>query len=322
MSSKYYSIQRDKQSLLLGTNIFGEDNGGGKFMGRTYNFVLNNGDLNIYQTILNSTKQYFHENNISWWAGDRPSGHILSSQIACINHLIPLMHDKNSVLEILNGVSNEFIDVLPIPCDKNPAYIALEVVSDFDYLNENTSSRGSNCTSVDAFIYAVHKSGAKWLIPIEWKYTEHYATFDKASEDRIHENRGTNGKGLERQRRYNNLIDNSSQLKTIENYVGSIYYQEPFYQLMRQTLWAEEIIKNKHQESLKADDFLHIHIIPKENHDLLQKKYKVSGENMEVTWRSCLSNQSKYVIIDPKDFLMPISNKYPDLFKYLSLRYW
>ncbi len=40
MSSKFYSLQREKQSNLLGSPIFNGDNGGGKFMGRTYNYVL------------------------------------------------------------------------------------------------------------------------------------------------------------------------------------------------------------------------------------------------------------------------------------------
>ena len=61
-------------------------------------------------------------------------------------------------------------------------------------MNENTSTRGSNCTSVDAFIYAVHRGDEKrWLIPIEWKYTENYSNEDKSNEDRPNEDKGPNG---------------------------------------------------------------------------------------------------------------------------------
>lgn len=84
-------------------------------------------------------------------------------------------------------------------------------------------------------------------------------------------------------RRYNGLITKSQQLKSLENYESSAYYLEPFYQLMRQTLWAEQMIKNKAAERIKADHYLHIHVIPNNNVDLLQKTYKFSNQNMEVT---------------------------------------
>lgn len=83
----------------------------------------------------------------------------------------------------------------PISFDKVPAFIAFEVVSDIDHLNEGMTNRGSNCTSIDAFIYARHSSGELWLIPIEWKYTEHYNNQDKSKEDREAEPQGSNGKG-------------------------------------------------------------------------------------------------------------------------------
>ena len=194
-------------------------------------------------------------------------------------------------------------------------------VTEKDFLNEGTSTRGSNCTSVDALIRAEHKDGSIWLIPIEWKYTEHYNNQDKSNEDRQGEEKGSNGKGQERVRRYYALTDASSQLKSMESYYGSVYYQEPFYQLMRQTLWAENVVKLK-EEKLKADNYMHIHVIPSVNKDLLDKKYSVSGMTMEETWRSMLNDQSKYVIVDPRSLFAPIRDKYPELSSYFEKRYW
>lgn len=122
-------------------------------------------------------------------------------------------------------------------------------------------------------------------------------------------------------RRYSALTDASLQLKSLDSYYGSIYYQEPFYQLMRQTLWAENVVKLK-EENLKADNYMHIHVIPSDNKDLLAKKYSVSGMGMEETWRSMLSEQSKYIIVDPQKLLEPIKDKYPELASYLKKRYW
>ncbi|ROT18094.1 hypothetical protein EEL51_10865 [Muribaculaceae bacterium Isolate-110 (HZI)] len=311
-----------QQTLIKSTGLFDGISGGGRFMGKERPFVLTDGSHNLYAFIREEAIKYFRDNNIGWWGGSRPSGHVLSSQIACVNHLFSVRKDADAVLSMLNNVRNEFTEVLPISSDAELAYIAFEVVSDHDHLNEGSSTRGSNCTSIDALIYARHKSGEKWLIPIEWKYTEHYNNQDKSNEDRDGEEKGSNGKGRERMSRYNDLISASVQLKSLEDYAGSLYYYEPFYQLMRQTLWAENMVAHKDSERLAADNYLHIHVIPSENDELLQKKYKVSDDTMEKSWRGMLANQSKYVIISPETLLAPVSTSYPELTQYLSARYW
>lgn len=327
MASKYQEQERQRQiKLLTETSIFNNDLGGGYFRGCNREFMLMNGVNNFYQPIATNAQNFFAANNISWWQGSKPTGHILSSQMACLNHLFAIKDDKNSVLAILNGVRDEFVEVLPIPCDTNPqSYISFEVISGEDYLNEKQSTRGSQCTSVDAFIYARHKSGELWLIPIEWKYTEHYANQDKSTEDRPGiENKGLNGKGDERLGRYSQLINDSEQLNSLSEYKGSVYFQEPFYQLMRQTLWAEQVIRheNSPKEYLKAVNYLHIHVIPDANKDLLDRQYRVSGKGMKESWSGCLKDQSKYVIIDPQKLMPPIADIHPDLIAYLKVRYY
>lgn len=311
-----------QQVLIEKSDIFNGTAGGGLFIGKERPFILTDGESNLFAPIREEAQTYFKENEIGWWGGSKPSGHVLSSQIACLNHLFAIRNDAETVLSVLNNIRDEFTEVLPIPSDKNPDYIAFEVVSDADHLNEGTPNRGSNCTSIDAFIYARHKSGELWLIPIEWKYTEHYNNHDKSAEDREGEPKGSNGKGKERMSRYNDLIAESNQLKTLDSYAGSLYYYEPFYQLMRQTLWAENLIKNKENERLKADNYLHIHVIPSENDELLKKEYKVSQKGMEDSWRNMLTDQSKYVIIDPKTLMAPTASQYPEIYEYLNARYW
>ncbi len=322
--SRYKKSQYERQERLIeNSDLFSGDKGNGYFRGIPRSFVLRNGMNNLYAPIREGVIKYFKDNKISWWGGGKPSGHTLSSQIACLNHLFAIMNDKDAVLAMLNGVRDEFEDVLPVLCDAEPQYIGFEVVSDVDNLNEGTPTRGSNCTSVDAFIYAIHRGdGKRWLIPIEWKYTEHYNSEDKSNEDRASEAKGANGKGRERVGRYAALTDESSQLKSLESYYGSVYYQEPFYQLMRQTLWVENMVKNCGKERLKAEDYLHIHVVPSDNKALLNRRYRVSGRGMESTWRSMLNDQSKYVIVDSKSLFSPITERYPDLASYLAKRYW
>ncbi len=321
MASHYQEEQRKKGlNLIKDKNpVFYDGRGGAIYKKTERDFVLTDFNKNLFHPIKDDAINYFAENGISWWGGKKPTGHILSSQIACVNHLFPLRHGKDATLSLANNISNDFIDVLPIITDDfDPAYIQFEAVSYIDNLNEKTSRRGSNCTSIDALIHAVHKDGKTWLIPIEWKYTEHYGNLNKAKEGC--KANPEKCKGKERQRRYTDLINGSKQLKSENHYC---YYFEPFYQLMRQTLWTEQLIKNRQNERLKASDYLHVHIIPSENLDLLNKQYKCSNKDMETTWREHLQNQSKYVIISPEKFLDGINKKtYEELIKYLTIRYW
>jgi hypothetical protein len=321
MESNYQEAQRAKAVKLIeeNPNIFYGEKAGKVFRDKEREFVLNDGGKNLFGPIQKSAVKYFKQNSISWWGGSQPTGHVLSSQIACLNHLFSIREDKDAVLTLIRNVSSEFEAVLPITSDKfSPAYIQFEAVSDKDHLREKSSTRGNNCTSIDALIYAVAKDGSKWIIPIEWKFTEFYDNQDKSIEGmRINPEKN---RGKERQERYNDLITASTQL--VNDNLND-YYFEPFYQLMRQTLWAEQLIKNSADETVKADHYLHIHVVPTGNRALLKKKYKCSGSNMEITWRKNLSDQSKYQLVTPEKLLTGIDPlKYAELLDYLKVRYW
>lgn len=315
MSRKIYYSERERQARLIAIGFFAPDKGNGYFRGKQYPFILRNGLNNLYEPLRNDAISYFDDNGVAWWGGKKPTGHVLSSQIACVNHLMLIRKDPEAVLALINGVRNQFKAVLPVASDKDTSYIAFEAVSDSDYLGEGVPTRGSNCTSVDALVVAVDNNDETWLIPIEWKYTESY-------NNGIKDDKSIGDKGVTRMGRYNHLIEKSDQLRSLPDYKGSIYYFEPFYQLMRQTLWTEQMIKNNDSERVKANHFLHIHVIPTADTDLLNKKYRLTGKGMEESWRSMITDQSKYVIVDPKDFIEPIKSSYPELWDYLSTRYY
>lgn len=328
-----YEIQQSKRAkdLIKNSNVFNGDIGGKLFSINGNLFPKPDYLLNSRNNLLNFMTQdvidYFIKNGIAFWETgitevdehNMPTGHTLSSQIACLNHLFPLRNDKKAVLAIAKTICSDIVDVFEITTDEFlPAYIAFETISETDYLNECKGQkpiRGTMCTSVDALIFAQHQNGEKILLPIEWKYTESYDDTDKSTEK---------SRGKTRLGRYTDLINKSTQLKQKhEDYTSSIYFFEPFYQLMRQTLWAEQMIKNKETERLKADNFLHVHIIPKENEDLLKKVYKCSGLDMENSWRKNLKDNTKYRIVSPEIFMQNIDhNKYSKLINYLKVRYW
>jgi len=323
--SKYANLEKEKSPLK---DCYYGDEFGGCFRKKQRPFALKVWKNNFYKPICEDVLTYFEENNISWWGGKQPTQHILSSQIACVNHLFLLRNNKKAVLSIAKKINQDIDDVLLIQTDKKPTYISFEVVSDNDYLNEGTSTRGSNCTSIDALIAGKIKDKTI-LLPIEWKYTEFYANTDKSKEDSSKDSpdykKGDEAKGKIRLSRYTDLLNKSEQLKHLIKYRESVYFFEPFYQLMRQTLWAEQMISNKDSERIKTDDYIHVHVIPEQNTDLLSKKYPVSGKNMETTWRDCLCAQEKYQIISPKELLADIDLDNEEsklLFDYLKTRYW
>jgi hypothetical protein len=325
---KYKDLQYDRVERLLNeTDIFNGDKGNGKFKSGFYPFVLANENNNLFSLFAKEIKDYMNHYKAFW--NGALTNHTLSSQVACLNHLFPIRKDKNAVLCVAKVIDDSIDDVFEIPTDDfMSAYIQFEAVSYKDRLEEGKPNRGANCTSVDALIYGVRKDGTRVILPIEWKYVEAYGNkrlFDEVTYRRDG-SEAVNKKGLtkgkERQRRYFDLIEKSTQLKPVTKTISNF---EPFYQLMRQTLWAEQMIKNAETETIKASDFIHAHVIPKENNELLNKEYDVSNKRMrmEETWKECLTDQAKYKIIQPKDLLAGIDKtKYADLIKYLQTRYW
>jgi hypothetical protein len=310
----YRETERSKVESIRDTYF--SDPGNGIYKKIPRRFVLINHELNLWKNIRNDAIDYFHMNNIVWWPGDqKPSGHLLSSQVSCVNHLFFMRNDKDVALQILRGLNQNFVDVCK---DFEDGYIGFEVVSKGSYLNEVpvgcSQTRGANCTSVDAMMTGVLNNGKKILVLIEWKYTELYPKECKADGD----------SGKTRKARYNHLIQNpNSPIKSTVNLDN--YYYEPFYQVMRQTLLAWQMVKNKKAE-LQTDDWLHFDVIPENN---LNLRYQVQAPDLlktgiEDAWKSQLKDPKKYNIITPQRLLKPIlfDSKHRSMIDYLNYRYW
>lgn len=305
MSRDYYYFERRKQIKYYYNNLNKIVQNKGYFDGEKRDFVLQNGKDNLFGKIQDDCLRYFEQEKISWWGENKskhlPSGHLVSSQIHCLNHLFALRNDKDAVLAILNHVTEMgFDEVLPSSLDRDGGYIAFE----FAYKNneilgetDKGARRGVLCTSIDAMIVA-RKGGDKWLIPIEWKYTESYEKEDKTNDTRLN--------------RYGAGIIESRRLKTPENGVAhSIYFQEPSYELMRQTILTEGLINRG-----LANNMFHLVVIPERN--------KVLRDAVEKEFVPMLEPNSKFCIIDPQSLLSPLESnaKYKDLITYLKTRYW
>lgn len=308
--------ESEREKALRIRDEFFNDPGNGEHLKVKYPFVLSDAEKNLWTKIRKEAIKYFDENKIVWWPGSaEPSGHLLSSQVSCVNHLFFLRNDKDAALKVLQNINHDFTEVCP---DFENGYIGFEVVSKHSYLREvaegKEQTRGANCTSVDAMMAGKLKNGKKIQVLIEWKYTELYSKSDKSE----------GSSGTTRKNRYDALInDKDSPIKRIVS-IDNLYY-EPFYQIMRQTLLAWQMTKNKANE-LNTDDWLHLDVIPENN---LNLRYQVPAPGLKQTgieeaWKSQLKAPEKYIVITPQKLLKPLifDSSYRSLITYLNKRYW
>jgi len=202
------------------------DSGGGLFLGKERDFVLKEPSLNLWEGIREDAKQYFKKYDIPWWKGgaDDPTGHLLSSQIACLNHLYYVRQRKDVATSLLKRVQPQITEALIV----DTGFVEFEYIGSKQYLPEKAFMRGANCTSLDAVMLGITSTGEKIMFLIEWKYTEDY--------------KGENLYVPARAKVYDDLIT-CSDGPFVTGAVPKSFYVEPFYQMMRQTLLGWFFVK-------------------------------------------------------------------------------
>lgn len=300
-----YREDQRKKAIFKMESVF-KDPGNGIFFGKKRDFVLSEPIINLWEGIRYDSIDYFKQNKITWWNGadEEPTGHLLSSQIACINHLYFIRQRKDLATAVLMNIDSS-IETAELVDD---GYIEFEFVGKKDYLNEVNRTRGSNCTSVDAVMIGKNKRGQRKLFLIEWKYTEEYTVDDKYTHPRAI--------------RYDDLIcaEDSPFLNAV---TPAAYYYEPFYQLMRQTLLGWQCVKNGDHD---VSDYLHIHVVPKENKELRDRvtSSELKGNDIHDAWRGVLKDPSKFLAITPQEMILPLKElkDTKSILYYLNMRYW
>jgi hypothetical protein len=142
-------LERERRRLIeLRDDIFG-DPGMGLYAGQSREFVLMEATANLWDGIRLDAIDYFQRNGIRWHKAeaDGPTGHMLSSQVACVNHLYLLRQRADLAVAVLRGV--------------DPDVVEAEIVDD-GYVEFGRTVQGSR----RAFL-------------IEWKYTESNTSEDK-----------------------------------------------------------------------------------------------------------------------------------------------
>lgn len=244
----------------------------GNYRGRLRDFCLADGcsEENIFEDVRDSALGYFRSRKINWHdgleKGSKPSNHLCCSQSCCINFMFPMTYNSGLLSRIMSQIYPNFGYPLSFNKDErlsNNAYpsVAFEWIGEFDYLHENERkhmkerTRGANFTSADFAFRFKRGDGKIQIVMGEWKYTEEYSNSYKGIDARKRNYREAFFKE-------DGVFDNPS-----EQLYDSMFY-EPFYQLMRLQLLAQEM-EAKHE--MDADIVSVLHISPNANNGFRNK---------------------------------------------------
>ncbi len=303
MSVSFREQQRRK--AIFNRSVLFLDPGQGLYRNKPREFVLSDPRLNLWEETRSAALEYFRNNEIIWWPGaTHPSGHLLSSQVACINHLFFARVRGDIATNILHAISSEVCAALPLI----DGYVEFEYIGSRQLLRERGFTRGANCTSLDAVMLGRTNSGKKILFLIEWKYTEDYPP---------------NSLWLQKRSDIYDSLIVAAEGPFLSSVEPKSLYFEPFYQMMRQTLLGHLFLKNR---ELDCDDYVHVHVVPDGNIELKTRITSpfLFGDCIHTAWTALLRAPHRYVAIDPEALLKRTSTL-PDTrcwLDYLKRRYW
>jgi hypothetical protein len=300
-------LERERRRLIeLRDDIFG-DPGMGLYAGQSREFVLMEATANLWDGIRLDAIDYFQRNGIRWHKAeaDGPTGHMLSSQVACVNHLYLLRQRADLAVAVLRGVDPDVVEAEIV----DDGYVEFEFIGHQPYLGERSFQRGAHCTSVDAFMIGRTVQGSRRAFLIEWKYTESNTSEDKYIGARSEI--------------YDYLVTAAaSPFNPID---PRVLYFEPYYQLMRQTLLAWQI--SEHADH-GCTSYRHIHVVPAQNaefhRNVTAPDFKLPGATVAEAWASVLKRPYQYIGLSPEQFMRPVTEARDAraLTGYLRRRYW
>ncbi|WP_210526920.1 PGN_0703 family putative restriction endonuclease [Rubellimicrobium arenae] len=231
----------------------------GQYRGKTYPFLLQSEvwQENLYPSIRELAPAYFEDRSIVW---HRMRHHLLSSQVCCLNFLMPYAGNKGALERLLSRVFGEEVEALPVQGDEGlptqdagESYIGFEWIGG-DHLGETSKSgrrtRGANCTSADAVV-RIRRQGRVEVWLIEWKYTESYGPPLPAA-----------GNPTRRSRYERLAFAPDGPIRSDLGLTLEDFFFEPFYQLLRQQMLAWRMQKAKEQGSERVGV---LHLAPRAN---------------------------------------------------------
>lgn len=201
-------------------------------------------------------QKFFREREIKWHRHHRsgdpkgmagPTRNMVSSQIACVNFLLPLCEIPGALAAVARAIDDDVNDVVPLHDKDRVSPVEFEWTGLCHPLErDSVSTRGAYVTNVDAFMVVTTANGLRAYL-MEWKYTEKYPA------NRYKGNQ-------KRQRTYAPLYANTSSF-TDEVPMDEFLY-EPFYQIMRLRLLADRMVEKKEFDVSEAKVIV---VVPQEH---------------------------------------------------------
>lgn len=238
----------------------------------------------------------FAELGIPWHAAvaSGPSNHLVSSQVQCVNALMPLVGDPSRVVRAFG----ELLGIGEVLQIEPGRYLTFEYIGPTDYFGESPAGeriRGAHCTSVDAAFLHRATDGVVELVLLEWKYTESYRlrTPDPTRD-------------LVRLGRYGAAVTDPSGPVRAELLSFEHLLDEPFYQLVRQQLLAHAL------ETAGAEGASRVrvlHVLPAANdayqQSLARPEHRTLGSTVNEVWQRLLRHTDRFISVDSDLFLNP-----------------
>lgn len=253
---------------------------GGKLKGKPRPFGLPRAGDNLFSGIESDAETYMRDNGVQW---HDMRAHVLSSQVCCLNFLMPFSRKPKALADLMRPVFGADIEVLPIEPDR---YVAFEYIGG-DYLNESggkARKRGAGCTSADAAVKLRTVHG-ETIVLIEWKYTESYGAPIRDAES------------PKRAARYGAHFTDGPVRDDLGLKLEDFYY-EPFYQLMRQQMLAHCM------EGKEADRVSVLHISPRANrklHAVTSPALRQFGDDAFAVWPILLRQPDRFASVAIED---------------------
>lgn len=207
---------------------------------------------------------FFARRGIKWWKSSRsgddsksdgPTRNMASSQVACVNFLLPLAGVPGALLSVLRALDGDVAGVVNISHDGNESDVEFEWIGLGRSLEEG-ATRGAQNTSIDAFLVAVTTKGRRRAYLLEWKYVERYLSTRP-------EFKGEGPRGETRRLRYDERYHSPfSSFNPATAPVLDDFLYEPFYQIMRQRLLADRMV---HEGELGIEEAKVVVVVPEEN---------------------------------------------------------
>ena len=220
---------------------------------------------------------FFSQRGIKWWKSSRsgddvetdgPTRNMASSQVACVNFLLPLVEVPGALLSAVSAIDDDVRDVVDVHHEGNTSPVEFEWIGLGQSL-EGGRTRGAQNTSIDAFLIVETQTGRRRAYLLEWKYIEQYLSTKPKF-------KGKGRSGDTRRRRYSGRFHasfSSFNPETAPELDEFLY--EPFYQIMRQRLLADRMV---HQRELDVVEAKVVVVVPEQN-----QSYRVIAEDGKTT---------------------------------------